>query len=267
MRYPTDISQWLEELAANVDRGKFKLTFEAFEGVTQRPQKCRKASRDHTMWINPRYWFDVVKDNIYHVRGIVAAMVDQQMIEQDGSFPALELQQTLRRMWALLALCYGLWTEPALLCTVMDQLLEELADLIVGHKDPAFNTIRMQSMISALQSRSNEEARAITKMKPDDYDLTRLNKEHKAREWFAEIAKFFRGAVMMAIGASLPFYGDKNKDQLKAWYESLLELSSKCGHRTCAEQLQVVVKEQVKTQRYSLSVAVEDARMGFPEQR
>lgn len=230
-----------------------------------RPEDCQNAKRDAKMWISPRCWLIVMKDNIVHIRRIVHALVANKMIiSEDGKDSLAELQAKLRRMWALLALAFGNWSEPALLCSVMDWLLEDLASLLIGHVDPAFETGRMRVMLDSLAVMSQPEKAGL---KPKGPNPKVLEKEHKARTLFAELARFFRGAVMMGVAATSPKSGVSNKNEHKIWYEKLLEWSSHCGHSACKEQLKVIVNTELKTQQFSLSVAVADERIGYPEER
>ncbi|KAI7334817.1 hypothetical protein KC315_g3580 [Hortaea werneckii] len=261
----SECAKWMKELGGKVNRSSFILTFQEFEGVINRPEVCANAKKNANMWINPRCWLVVMKDNIAHVRRIVHAMLANDLIiKQDDEYPYDDLQKTLRRMWALLALSFGNWPEPALLCTIMDALLEDLAALVVGHLDPAFETTRMRAMLDGLNGLSEQGKTSVQSQQPG---LGALQKEHDARQLFAELARFYRGAVMMGVAACSPKIGDKNKDAQKLWYESLLKWNAHCGHHTCQEQLEVTARSEAKTQKYSLSVAVSDERVGYPEER
>ncbi|RMX86896.1 hypothetical protein D0869_02757 [Hortaea werneckii] len=261
----SECAKWMKELGGKVNRSSFVLTFQEFEKVISRPEVCANAKKYANMWINPRCWLVAMKDNIAHVRRIVHAMLANDLIIKHGDeYPYDDLQKILRRMWALLALSFGNWPEPALLCTIMDSLLEDLAALVVGHLDPAFETTRMRAMLDGLNDLSEQGKTSVQSQQPA---LGAQQKEHDARQLFAELARFYRGAVMMGVAACSPKIGDKNKDTQKLWYESLLKWNAHCGHRTCQEQLEVTARTEAKTQKYSLSVAVSDERVGYPEER
>jgi hypothetical protein len=53
------------------------------------------------------------------------------------------------------------------------------------------------------------------------------------------------------------------------WYEGIINLSSKCGHSKCVDQLEIKKSKKVTGEgdRWDLSIAVKDSRIGFPEER
>lgn len=188
-------------------------------------------------------------------------MLYNGMIDNDTDTLA-SLQTTLRRMYALLAIMHGCVAEGAIWLTVMDHLLEELAALVIGSVDPKLESVRMQNAAMAMKQKS-----ATAKRKLNINDFKRMEREHKAREIFAEVARFYRGAVIFLFASATARKGTSNREETQKWYEGLLNLFAKCGHRGCAEQMKVERMKKGQHDSWSISVAVSDARLGFPEER
>ena len=249
---------------------KFPVFFRELENVVDRPERCKGAKKTDVLFKSPRYWFDLMKDNIVHVRRLLDVLVANDLVRskiQGAEDPKDVMQTCMRRIYALLAISHGLWSEPALLCPILDHLLEELASCLTGHIDPKFETTRLQRMMRALQNSQPEEVEAFTSVPKQKDDVAKLEREHKARVYFEEIARFARGALMMGVAVTSPKVGADNLAAKEVWFNQLLHYSSRCGHRSCQEQLKVVKKAEAKTQKYSLSVAAEDTRIGYPEER
>lgn len=246
-----------------MDKKRFVLNYRTFEDVLKRPESCKRYTPGSSAWQNPRYWLDVLEDNLVHIRSMVNQLYEWGLIDAEVQHEQGKLQDTLEAMYALVALAYGCWREPALLCSIMDSLLEELAGFIVGHQDPKLESHRMINILEAVRI---NKAGTIPDVLPE-IDDTKLEKEHQARELFAEIARFYRGAVIMAVGAAAVKKGSQSKEETKLWYDELVGLNSICGHRSCREQLEVKFSDVAKTRRWTLSVAVDDGRLGFPDQR
>lgn len=200
----------------------------------------------------------MARDNIVHVRRLVAELVKYDMLASSDPEVFEKLQTTLRRMYAVLALVYGCTAEDSLLLAVMDRLLEDLASLLHGSVDPKLESVRMHNAALAMNKKSQHGKR---KLHINDY--RRLEREHKAREVFAELARFYRGAVVILHAACS--YGKSNevdRDE-ELWYKGLLKNLASCGHASCSEQIKVVHNSRA----WSVSVAVRDARLGFPAER
>lgn len=128
---------------------------------------------------------------------------------------------------------YGCAPEASLWLTTMDSLLEDLASLLIGSTDPRMGTVKMERF---RQIRSNETKDPQAPLSAAGID--HLEKADRARRFFAELARFYRGAVQFAYaGASW-----KKKALAKdtaTWYESLLRWSYLCGAEGCTEKLVV----------------------------
>jgi hypothetical protein len=235
-----ECAKWLNEMAATFDQQRFVLNFRDFEALITRPEECAKASSGANYWIRKHNHLDIARDNIVHVRRLVFHLWDNDMISDPES-----LQVTMRRMYALLALIYGCASEGAILLTIMDQLLENLAKSVIGNVNP-----------------KRKRKLAIN-------DLKRLEREHKAREVFAEVVRFYHGAAILLFSASSGGKSDQAESQTTMWYEGIINLSSKCGHSKCVDQLEIKKSKKVTGEgdRWDLSIAVKDSRIGFPEER
>lgn len=309
----SNLEQWLEDESANFNRDFFQLTFREFEGVLDRPEPCIRADKHDLIWRwKPTMHLVVVKDNMWHVRHHVADLVECDLLRESKTSVGYDevlnlLQQTLRRMWALLALMYGCCREVGLLCTVMDRLLEDLAELLVGHVDPHLETIAMQKVVEAIASTSAEKQETSNFLKTPEL----LERHHRARVVFSEIARFYHGAIIIGVSKVSATYHHTSKEEKQTWYEELLKLMLTCGHPSCKEQIQVKrmdwgVKTEQKSApkkgkkkisrgaddpaedadimnppegaasastpvkaktKWSVSIAIKDARVGFPEER
>ena len=122
-------------------------------------------------------------------------------------------------------------------------------------------------MLQVLEDSQPQEVEDLTSVKKSPSDLNEREKEHKARVYFEEIARFFRGSLIMAVAVTNPTTATQNNESKEAWFNALLNYSSECGHRACTEQLKVIKQLEAKTQKFSLSIAVKDTRVGFPEER
>jgi len=254
-----ECAKWLKEMAAQFDQQRFILNFRDFEALTTRPEECAKASSGANYWIRKHNHLDIARDNIAHVRRLVFHLWEADMIsDPDG------LQVTMRRMYALLALMYGCASEGAILLTVMDQLLENLAKSVIGNVNPKLESSRMQSAVRILHEQPVERKRKLA-----INDLKRLEREHKAREVFAEVVRFYHGAAILLFSAASGGKSDQAEAQTTMWYQGIINLSSKCGHSKCIDQLEIKKSKKVTTEgdRWDLSIAVKDSRIGFPEER
>jgi hypothetical protein len=255
-------ANWLEDLAKNFDETRFMLNFRDFEALTTRPDECANASRGDNYWIRKHNHLEIARDNIAHVRRLVYHLQENGMIVDEHTDT---LQLTLRRMYALLALTHGCVAEGAILLTVMDRLLEDLAGTVIGNVDSKLESNRMQHAMSLIHGETAERKSELA-----INDTKRQEREHKAREVFAEIVRFFHGAVILLFSAASAGKSDQAEDQTKLWYQGIINLSYKCGNTKCSDQLMVKKTPKVgdtSAERWDLSIAVKDARIGFPEER
>lgn len=113
----------------------------------------------------------------------------------------------------------------------MDSLLEDLASLLVGSVNPRLNT---STMARVRDARSGQEVSlALTQDQ-----MQELERADRARRIFAELSRFYRGAVQLAYaGANWKInYNLKNS---QTWYDGLTKWSFLCGAETCIEKLDV----------------------------
>lgn len=252
-------AQWLKEMAATFDEKRFILNFRDFEALVTRPEDCAKASSGANYWIRKHNHLDIARDNIAHVRRLVCHMRENDMISDLDN-----LQVTMRRLYALLALIYGCVAEGAILLTVMDQLLENLAKSVIGNVNPKLESSKMQSAIRLMHQQPSMRKRALA-----INDLKRQEREHKAREVFAEVVRFYHGAAILLFSAASGGKSEEVDSRTVKWWEGIINLSSKCGHSKCVDQLEIKKSKKVTGEgdRWALSIAVKDSRIGFPEER
>lgn len=250
---------WLKEMATEFDEKRFILNFRDFEALVTRPEDCANAKPKANYWCCKHNHLDIARDNITHVRRLLCHMRENDMISDLDN-----LQLTMRRMYALLALMYGCVAEGAILLTVMDQLLENLAKSVIGNVNPKLESEKMQSAIRSMHQKPSTRKRALA-----INDLKRLEREHKAREVFAEVVRFYHGAAILLFSAASGGKSDQAEDQTIKWYEGIINLSSKCGHSKCVDQLEIKKSKKVTGEgdRWALSTAVKGSRIGFPEER
>ncbi|EON69922.1 hypothetical protein W97_09187 [Coniosporium apollinis CBS 100218] len=267
------LAKWLEELSSNeIEASRFKLNYRTFERQIRRPKKIVQLKPDANFWTRPAYRLPIILDNIYHIRRMMTAIFDRKLTvgssDKDGT--EAKLHQKLRRMYGLLAIMFGCVSEGSLWLPVMDKLLEDLAEEVVGHVDPAYETITMtrkdQIMANLDQNvvRTRLPSGARNKARIDD--LSRFN---EARKLFAELALFYRGAICLAFAAVSVTRGNQVIDQDRLWYEELIKQSAECGYPGCLEQLRITKSKKpgAETHAFGLSVGVKDPRLGFPTVR
>lgn len=281
------------------------MTFREFEAVKERPDFCAKANKHASIWRwQPTQHINVIKDNMWHIRNLVADLLDSGLLREGKRDDVLaDIETTMRRMWALLSVAFGNFGEVGLLCTVMDSLLEDLAGCFVGFQDPKMETTRMQKVVQAIAKEHGQSSAKLTSFM--SLDSNALERSHRARLVFGEIARFYRGAIMYAVSKVSATYHHTSKDQKEIWYENLLKFFDECGHPGCREQLKVSRmdwgkvddEDQVKgpnkrkgkgkatekpsgeaedaggaqsskeKKKWTVSIAVKDARIGFPDER
>jgi hypothetical protein len=255
----TTSATWLKEMATEFDEKRFILNFRDFEALVTRPEDCANAKPKANYWIRKHNHLDIARDNIAHVRRLLCHMRENGMISDLDN-----VQLTMRRMYAFLALMYGCVAEGAILLTVMDQLLENLAKSVIGNVNPKLESEKMQSAIRAMHQQPSMRKRALA-----INDLKRLEREHKAREVFAEVVRFYHGAAILLFSAASGGKSEEVESQTIMWWEGIINLSSKCGHSKCVDQLEIKKSKKVTGEgdRWALSIAVKDSRIGFPEER
>ena len=207
---------------------------------------------------HPRFWLYFVYDNLFHVRYLIT------IAHKEGLITGTNVEMILRRMIALVSLIYGCFAEGALWLSVMDHLLEDLATQFQGTVQEPFTTISKASVKNAIQS----GASAITIGPETDTTLVgQLERDFRARQIFAELAGFFRGAVLLAYGASARCTSWNSRKERQAWFEGMLAISQQCGHLSCREEVQIEEQKDKKHRKFGISIGVRDSRQGFPTER
>jgi len=257
-----NIADAVKKLAETIDEDRFQLNMRHFESIDQRPAvMANAAAHDGLFDLMPQQpWF--VEDNLYHVRAFAMMLVDQDLVRTGGTLkiPRLnDLAKVLRLMWCLVALMYGCVQEGSILLTAMDSLLEDLAGLVVGHVDDVYATVTMRRLERILA-----QGEEITELPTTGReDILALAKEDRARIIVGELARFYRGAVLMAY-ASVNWGAKGNAE---TWFTGLLSWCNECGSQSCKERLEMYYDPRLKIRKWGMSIAVRDPRLGFMSER
>lgn len=265
--------QWLKELSqgwiANIEEGDFIPAYRHFEKLTERPENVRNWPRNSRKWQDDAgNRLSVIEDNVVHIRAMVQRMFDLNLFKKNVERETVEAD--LRQMWALLALAFGTCNEPGLLCTLVDEALEQLATRLVGFVEPKFETIRMQKATEMMAASSEVAKGRFPSMNPGNtaMHIQSMKRDHQARVLFSELARMYRGAFILTVAqvnAAAHHDNEKNKEM---WLKELIKWSGDCGHPSCRRQLRVAKMPYGQDSfRWSVSVGVEDSRVGFPEER
>lgn len=179
-------------------------------------------------------------------------------------------------------------------------MLEDLARLIRGQTDPRLTTAKMERLRKLREAGGDPQAFAPL----SQAEIESLERDDLARRLFAELARFYRGAILLTYAAAS--YKAKGKDLI--WHNNLIQWSSICGDEACVERLAVrqvplpqkkeagpskgkgkgKAKEDVDPDamdidtpvklgrgasdiiartKFGVSVGVHDTRLGFPDER
>lgn len=267
--------QWLTGLFQSFDHNAFNVRFRNFERLVERPDVCKSATRAGRLWEwQAKNTLHVIEDNVVHVRWIANQLVTQELLADNSDDGKASLQVTLRRMFALLSWVHGMCAESGLLCTVMDQLLEDLAKQLVGHVDPKTETYRMLKVAQTLAELDDKWKTLMPSLGGDSEETTpMLRKEHRARMLFSELARMYRGAIILSVAEVSGASHHKQRDCRQEWYQELIKWCDDCGYPSCSRQLKVAQmpygppEGDKQKMRWTISVSVDDARLGFPEER
>lgn len=265
------VSKGLDAAAKKVGSQRFGNNQKFFEGIVTRPAMLAKASATSDVWkeASKDRRVAVVQDNLFHVRALVSIMKRENLLEKDanGNVNLDWLQETLRKMWAVVSLAFGCVPEGSLLLIVMDGLLEQLAAQIIGQMETQAPTISMSRLTDILK-----RAQTVSIVDQDlpapvgEAQINLMERHERARRLFAELARFYRGAVLLAF-AAVSWGAHTSGPNMKEWYESLVGWSQECGSESCMEKLEVWAPRQHQFRKFGLSVGVKDGRLGFPEER
>jgi len=260
------LTQWLLDMSkAWLGQDQpFTLVFRHIERLVERPEVCAGLSRASKLWEDvPKYRLPVIEDNIVHVRHLAGMMVREGLFDQHVERHSIE--QALRRMWALLALAMGTCNEPGILCTLVDVLLEGLAVLLCGFVDPKLEVESMRRAMALMDDGGPSAS--------GSGELLDISKDRRARVLFAELARMYRGAFILGVAQVNVATHNSMVQNQQLWFEALVKWVGDCGHPSCRRQLDVLkipygtVKNGKQQERWSITISVDDARVGFPEER
>jgi hypothetical protein len=249
--------QWLADLGKDIDGKRFTMNFRHFEGIQSRePWVITELKKNHDSnqrdFVRrtkmPRAWIKMTSDNVYHIRQFMRQVHENDLLSPT-QFSSSDLNGALRRMLALLALMYGCFPEASLWLTVMDQLLENLAGFFRGNTSAPFTTVSMTRVATALKQGTSP----MTVQVPATAEVVgRLEREFKSRRVFAELASFFRGAILLSYGGASQTKSMILLKDRAIWYDGVLKLSTKCGHAWCADQVRAISSDGVR--KFSISI-------------
>ncbi|KAK3075868.1 hypothetical protein LTR53_000441 [Teratosphaeriaceae sp. CCFEE 6253] len=264
------IAQELTAMSDEIPRERFERNLKYLEDIRERPEECAKASRvPHSIWNSKPKRLLVVADNVYIVRALVHALHKAGLFRDDVE--TADIQKALRRMEALVAVMLGCVAEGSIWLTVMDALLEDFAQLLVGQVDARLHTVKMSNFKRLRKEWTMGGAEAATFPSTQHFDraqIAELKVHDQARIIFGELARFYRGAVMLAYSAvSWGRCGNWPGKTISGWYASLIAWSNKCGSDECIEALQVFTGGRKTTREYGLAVGNFDSRVGHEAER
>lgn len=255
----------------------------------KRPEHVVNAkSHSHFFRINT-YYLGVIEDNIFHIKKLISQLRENQLLRPEVSEE--RLQRTLGRVFGLLSLMHGCVVKGSFWLTVMDALLDELSQMVLGEVDAPLNTATMHYFTRAA---------GTDKLQPLlQPDINRMEGIDKARRVFSEVVRFYRGCVMLAFVGVSWGHGERDRTTTR-WFENLVRWSYICRLETCHEKLRfklgprpekkegdvdddaedpgeelepgeeeerLAIKSDPTFRRSNLSVEVEDARIGQRAER
>ncbi|KAM3424030.1 hypothetical protein BST61_g11419 [Cercospora zeina] len=257
------VTKGLQTAAAAIRHDRFTTNMKHFMNLKERPEMMAKAKNDEDVFNNVYRRLEAVEDNMFHVKALVATMVQHDLIRRDRGED--DLQDCLKRMWALVAVMYGCVEEGCLWLTVMDSLLEDLGSMLVGDIDPRLNTVKMQKFRKMRESQPMpDHAPAL-----DQASIDALERSNRARTLFAEAARMYRGAIQLAY-TGVSWKKKTEKKHQVTWFQNLLQWSYRCGAECCIEKLQVRQLEgggdpdQVMNQEGEVETVDADTKEGKP---
>lgn len=220
----------VNEIMSGLLLDRFKANLTAFEDITGRPPLIKDAHSKEYVFENAYRLLELVKDNMFHVK-VLAAQLRKEGLLAEGTTDE-QYQGALRPMFALVAVMYGCVREGSVWLTVMDSLIEDLARLVRGQVDPRHAT---EKMTLVRRMRTNE-TNVDQVLSLSDADRASLKLDDVARRRFAELARFYLGAVMLAF-AAVSWKSKSNDESWLQWYGELLQWQHACGAETCTEDL------------------------------
>ncbi|KAI6841847.1 hypothetical protein KC340_g2211 [Hortaea werneckii] len=269
--------------------GRFCANLKHFTSIVKRPEHVVNAESHSHFFRITTYYLGVIEDNIFHIKKLISQLRENQLLRPEVSEE--RLQRTLGRMFGLLSLMHGCVVEGSLWLTVMDALLDELSQMVLGEVDAPLNTATMHYFTRAA---------GTDKLQPLlQSDINRMERIDKARRVFSEVVRFYRGCVMLAFVGVSCGHGERDRTTTR-WFENLVRWSYICRLETCHEKLRfklgprpekkagdvdddpedlgeelepgeeeerLAIKSDPTFRRSNLSVGVEDARIGQRAER
>lgn len=201
-------------LAIDADRDRIRrpagrccADLEHFTSVVKRSEHVVNAESHSQFFRITTYYLGVNEDNIFHMKRLSRQLRDNQLLRPEVS--GERLQTTLRRMFGLLSLMHCCVVEGSLWLTVMDSLLDELSQLVLGHVGAPLNTATTHYFTRAA---------GTDKLEPLlQSDIDRMERIDKARWVLSEVVRFYRGCVMLAfVGVSWK-HGERDRPTTR-WF-------------------------------------------------
>jgi len=163
---------------------------------------------------------------------------------------------------AVICVCYGCTSEPALLLSTVDWLLDEMRTFL-GCSSSIYDITATMGALRVkknTQERKGPEFRIVCRELPDP---SALRQQHRKYILIAELGLFVRGCVLTAITSTLCRYHGLGESTYQAMWIDLLAFN-----KTCAGcETEVKFFEDSSGQRYSISIGVKDSRIGYAEVR
>lgn len=180
--------------AQDLNKERFRANMSHFEAIAHRDSHIKDAKPNGGIFWNASARIVIVCGNLYHVKNLAAQLHANGMVKAEDD----ELQTVMRRLWAMVAIIHGCAPESCIWLSVMDSLLEDFAHLLIGHASARMHTAKMQRLESLRTAGYNPADASLVAGSLTSSETHWLNKCDRARQIFAELARFYRGAVILA---------------------------------------------------------------------
>ncbi|KAK0115498.1 hypothetical protein ONS96_013952 [Cadophora gregata f. sp. sojae] len=256
-----------------IDRAQFIANFTHLVAITERPASLytsqgRRKKTPAALHSDKIPAIDLLKDNLYHAHKLLLSLPSDP---GNKNCPNKVLpSKTWLRMVALVAIFYGCIAEPGLLVSVSNQLLKDLLAYYDIDPNLYLDTITGNSVGQVLKIEDSANGTNTYCIQAEaTVSLEDMEGIHKSRQTIMELARFFRGSIIVAYKITMiTNYFDRRpprtlEDARRGKFESLLPWTRKCALPSCDQPLDLPAEGGYRM----LSVGVKDTRMGFPEER
>lgn len=130
--------------------GRFRANLKHFAPVMKGPEHVVNAESHSHFFRISTYSLGVIGDNIFHMKKLIGQLRENQLLRPEVS--EIRLNRTLRHMFGLLSLMHGCVVEGSLWLIVMNALLGELSQMVLGDVAAPPNTATMHYFTRASET-------------------------------------------------------------------------------------------------------------------